>query len=179
MDVLDYLLRHRDAVGNRPVQPAPGFYGIFADVPDCLPDIDLPSTGLIYVGRSTDLGQRDHFNARHSGFHTFRRSIGAILKTALNLTAIPRAPGPSPTNYRCFRFTEDGEERLTRWMRSNLQLATCPFDGDTRQLEKRLIREAAPPLNLTNWPNPQRQNIMALRARCRDEAKLHAVPTGR
>lgn len=128
------------------------------------------------MGRSSDLSKRDHFNAKHSGFYTLRRSLGAILKTTLGLTAVPRASGPSATNYKCFRFTEDGEERLTEWMRSNLKLSTCPYDGNIGQMEKCLICEAEPPLNLTNWPNPQKRKIMGLRGLCRLHSYKRRLP---
>ena len=39
-------------------------------------------------------------------------------------------------------------------------------------LEKRLIAENAPPLNLNKWPNPQKPYIEQLRKACRLEAKL-------
>ncbi len=173
MDVFRHLSSNRDSVTNIPDHPGVGVYAIFAKNVDCLPGIVLPSGGLVYVGRSTDLEQRNHFNAKHSGFHSPRRSIGAILKPKLNLTAKPRASGPSETNYKNFRFTDDGEERLTRWMRSNLEYSIYPFDKDVDQLESRLIREYEPPLNLTKWRNPQKKKIQALRNACKEEAEIN------
>ena len=70
-----------------------------------------------------------------------------------------------------YRFAGDGEERLTAWMQRNLTYAIRPFNRDTQILERRLIRENAPPLNLTLWPNPQRAQIQALRKVCQEEAK--------
>jgi hypothetical protein len=172
MDVFRYLLDHRDSVANIPDNASSGVYGVFAKNGDCLPDVDLPRGGLVYIGLSSDLEQRNHFKARHSGFSSPRRSIGAILKKALNLTAIPRAPGLSETNYKNFRFAEDGEDRLTQWMRVNLEYSIYPFDGDVDELERRLIVENEPPLNLIKWRNPQNQKIRALRKACIEEAKL-------
>ena len=172
INVFPHLSSNRDSVANIPDHPDPGVYAIFAKDPDRLPGIVLPSSGLGYVGRSSNLERRNHFKAIHSGFHSPRRSIGAILKTELCLTAIPRAPGASETNYKNFRFTDDGEQRLSQWMRSNLEYAIYPFDGDINQLETQLIRENEPPLNLTKWRNPQKQKIQALRNTCKEEAKL-------
>jgi hypothetical protein len=172
MDVFNYLLDHRDAVANIPDHPSSGVYAIFARNGDCVPDIDLPPSGLVYIGLSSDLERRNHFNAPHSGFHSPRRSIGAILKETLNLTAIPRAPGPSKSNYENFRFTQDGEDRLTSWMQSNLEYSIYPFSGDVDELERGLMVENEPPLNLNKWRNPQKQKIEALRKACKQEAKL-------
>lgn len=157
MDVFRYLSDHRDSVANIPDHPSSGIYAIFAKNEDCLPDIDLPLGGLVYIGRSSHLEQRNHFKAKHSGFHSPRRSIGAILKKTLNLTATPRAPGPAENNYSNFRFTDEGEARLTAWMQSKLEYSIYPFPGDVDELERRLIVENEPPLNLNKWRNLRNQ----------------------
>ncbi len=171
MDAFHRLSQIRGSVADIPDRAAPGVYAIFVKDRTCLPGVDLPSSGLLYIGLSSDLAKRNHFKARDSGFHSPRRSIGAILKTSLNLTAVPRGRGRSETNYRNFRFTEDGEERLTDWMRSNLEYSIYPYDGDVAQLETQLIRDNEPPLNLTKWRNPQKRSIQALRDSCKAEAK--------
>lgn len=172
MNVFHFLSSNRDSVANIHDHPVPGVYAIFAKGPNSLPGIVLPSSGLVYVGLSTDLAQRNHFKAKHSGFHSPRRTIGAILKTELRLCAIPRSSGPSETNYKNYRFSEDGEQRLSQWMRSNLDYSIYPFDGEVNQLETSLIRDNEPPLNLTKWRNPQKQKIQALRNTCKAEARL-------
>jgi len=172
MDIFRYLSSNRDSVANIPDHSAPGVYAIFALDPNCLPEVDLPVSALVYIGLSSDLEQRNHFKARHSGFHSPRRSFGAILKKTLNLSATLRAPGNSETNYKNFRFTDGGERRLTEWMGSNLQYSTYLFDGDVDQLKTELIRENEPPLNLTKWRNPQKKKIQDLRRACVDEAEV-------
>ncbi len=166
------MFDNRDSVENIPNIPAPGVYAIFAKDRTCLPNICLPSNGLAYIGKSNDLEQRNHFKAKHSGFHTLRRSIGAILKVELALTAMPRSSGQSDTNYKNYRFSDEGELRLTNWMLSNLEYSIHPFDGDVGQLEEELILELEPALNLTIWSNPQKKTIQALRNACKAEAKL-------
>ena len=116
---------------------------------DCLlPEIALPDDGLLYVGESGNLRERDHLVAQHSGFSSPRRSLGAILKARLGLTVIPRASGSSQTNMRNFRFAGDGEPRLSEWMLKNLEYAVVPFSGDVKELEARIIEAYGPPLNL-------------------------------
>ena len=63
MNVFRNLSITRDSVPNIPDHPVRGVYAIFAKDPNCLPGIVLPSSGLVYIGLSTDLGQRNHFNA--------------------------------------------------------------------------------------------------------------------
>jgi hypothetical protein len=89
-------------------------YGVFAISRACLPEIVIPPSGLIYVGLSNGLEQRNYFRAKNSGFHSPRRSLGAILQEQLRLRAIPRGSGLPSTNLTHFRFTDEGEARLTQ-----------------------------------------------------------------
>lgn len=172
MDVFAQLQAGRDSVANIPDRADPGVYAIFAKDRDCLPSILIPQSELVYIGQSGDLEKRNHFKAQHSGFHSPRRSFGSILKDQLRLKAIPRGTGKSKTNYRNYRFSDEEEKRLTQWMRSNLEYAIYPYSGDIDVLEADLIRKNEPPINLTNWPNPQKGHIQALRSICAEEAKV-------
>jgi hypothetical protein len=170
MSAFAVLQANRDSVANIPDKAEPGVYAVFAVDPNCLPSVEIPLSGLIYIGQSSDLEQRNHFRAKHSGFHSPRRSLGAILKKCLGLNAIPRSQGKSETNVRNYRFTDEGEARLTEWMNAHLEYAVYPYSGDVKALESKLIQENEPPLNLTKWPNRQKTHIQALRKLCRDEA---------
>jgi hypothetical protein len=68
----------------------------------------------MYVGMSSNLAERDeaHFRTGGSGFSTLRRSLGALLKQELRLSARPRGTGSSAQNYRCYQFDDAGEEQL-------------------------------------------------------------------
>ena len=141
MDVIAQLQAGRDAVANIPDRAEPGVYAIFAKDRNCLPSILIPQSELVYIGLSSDLEQRNHFKAKHSGFHSPRRSFGAILKDKLKLKAIPRGTSKSKTNFRNYRFSDEEEIRLTQWMRSNLEYAIYLYSGDIDVLETDLIRE--------------------------------------
>lgn len=148
-----------------------GIYAICLTDPDRLPLITAGKRGLLYVGMTEQgFDARNHFTHQHSGFSTFRRSIGAILKGKLGLTAIPRSGGASQTNVRNYRFTDDGEQALTRWMNANLRIAQMALPCDIASQEKQLISLLEPPLNLTGWSNPQAGLIKRMRAGCVDEA---------
>lgn len=74
---------------------------------------------------------RDHVGCDHSGGSTLRRSLGALLKDQLQPRLSPkrRAPGDSPQNWRCYRFQDEGETALTRWMKDKLRTNFLPLDG--------------------------------------------------
>jgi hypothetical protein len=150
----------------------PGIYAILLTSPDALALVTTGRHGLLYVGMTdATLEARSHFAHRHSGFSTFRRTMGALLKNDLGLLAIPRGSGNSKTNFTNYRFTDAGERALTDWMSSHLLLAQTPVLEGLDTLEKDLIALLEPPLNLTDWPNPQRPMLKSLRAACAEEAR--------
>lgn len=158
---------------DRPSCKAAGIYAYFIDRPDQLRPISVPANGLMYIGMTASgLDARCHFDHVHSGFSTFRRSLGAILKGQLQLRAFPRAPGPSRTNVLCYRFDAEGESRLTEWMRVNLSYSYREIGDKIAAAENDAVRTECPPLNLTGWKNEQRAEIKRLRAACVIEAKL-------
>lgn len=158
---------------ERPLSRAAGIYGYFLDRPDKLRSISVPPNGLLYIGMTdSSLDARCHFEHQHSGFSTFRRSLGAILKSELQLRALPRAPGASRSNVLNYRFEAEGERRLTEWMRENLIYSYCEIPDNVAAVEKTEIGSRCPPLNLTGWENKQRAAIKHLRAICAVEASV-------
>ncbi len=167
--LFDQLQASRASHGRNAPVVGPGVYALFAHRPHCLPGLGLPETGLVYIGQSGRISGRDHFTMKTGGFSTLRRSLGAILKDSLRLTAVPRGLGAAKSNVTNYRFTDSGEQRLSEWMAANLDLAALA-DSKPKALEKQLIRHCEPPLCLRGWPNPQAQKIRHLRHLCRDEA---------
>jgi len=168
--VREKLLFQRYRASEVPSHDAPGVYALFLTSRPSLPGLVLESD-VLYVGMTeSSLGVRNHFSHSHSGFSSPRRTLGALLREKLKLIALPRAPGPSLSNVRNYRFSEDGEKRLVAWMDSYLTYGLCPTNADIRKIEDRLIGELKPPLNLTGWRNPQAGRLKALRRACRDEA---------
>ncbi|MBI5787932.1 MAG: GIY-YIG nuclease family protein [Candidatus Schekmanbacteria bacterium] len=148
---------------------SPGVYAVFLKSQTTFPFKNID--GLIYIGSTSNLAQRQfntHFETGSSGFSTLRRSIGAILKKEFNLSAIPRSNGSSETNYKNYKFTEIGEEKITTWMTKNLEVGVYATDLD---VEKNLIACFKPVLCLKDWNNPDREQIKKLREICADEAK--------
>jgi hypothetical protein len=176
VDAVDILQRLRTSALpiDRVSAPAkPGIYAWFLNDPGALPTLPSQGADPIYVGISDDLqrrGDEDHFRPGGSGFSTLRRSLGAILKEELDLAAVPRSPGPSEQNVRCYMFRGEGEQRLTDWMREHLRVAVEPHPAP-EAIEQAVINLASPPLNLTGWSNPHAREIKALRKACADEAR--------
>ncbi len=150
----------------------PGFfaYTLRSITPDILPGIDIPAGGVIFLGLSENaLDGRNHLTHAHSGFSTLRRSLGAILKEQLQLECQRRAPGDSPDFYR---FQDDGEERLTKWMADHLAFTVLPMAMEAATaLEPGMLERLTPPLNISDRQNPQASRIRALRRICRAEAQ--------
>ena len=167
----------RAAIPSRaPSISEPGIYAILLASADALPSVAAGRCGLLYVGMTdATLEARSHFEHKHSGFSTFRRSLGALLKDDLNLRAIPRGPGSSDTNFRNYRFPEVGETALTDWMNAHLLITQMGVSAGLDRFEKDLIKLLEPPLNLTGWANPQRPMLKALRAACAAEARRASV----
>ncbi|MGF6636506.1 GIY-YIG nuclease family protein [Paraburkholderia sp. MM6662-R1] len=155
------------------VPSCPGVYALFVDNGDALAPFGAAANGLVYIGKSSNLAQREfdtHLNSGNTGFSTLRRSIGAILKQQLKLTTLPRGRGTSSSDFTNYRFDREGEDQLNDWMRGNLKISVYA-DTNYAVVERDLINGLQPILNLTGWPNPNRTKIKALRKACADEAR--------
>jgi hypothetical protein len=170
---LEAVVRTRSAIGKLAVPSESGVYAIYLRSKGLLARFAEGANGVVYIGRSTNLADREfeqHFSSENTGFSTLRRSLGAILKRSLALQAIPRAPGPSESNCRNYRFLADGEAKLTKWMCDHLEVGVFAW-SKSEELEKFLTKELRPLLNLKGWPNPHRDEIKQLRKVCADEAR--------
>jgi hypothetical protein len=149
-----------------------GVYAYYTRHADCLPQLASGPNGIIYVGMTEQgLDARNHVTHSHSGFSTFRRSLGALLKDDLDLCARPRSSGASISNTRCYRFDEAGEKPLSEWMEANLLCAQIEAETEVASIEGYLIQTLEPPLNLQGWRNPQAAAVKVLRAVCVAEAE--------
>ena len=123
--------------------------------------VDIVSTGdIIYVGK-TEKSQKSrdantHFKSGKTGSSTLRRSVGAILRNKLELKPIPRSQ--NEIKMRDFKFIEESEKKLTKWMIKNLSLSFYEVTEGKRYLkllENQLIELLTPILNISkNKGNP-------------------------
>src|SRR5438094_199129 len=123
--IIEELEQTRTDIEGVDAPSSPGVYAIYVNDPSTLPITGTPKTGLLYIGMSSDLAYRDfdtHFSSSGTGYSTLRRTLGALLKQHLQLCAVPRGKSESPSNFTCYRFLSEGEDRLTRWMEHNLEI---------------------------------------------------------
>ena len=97
----------------------PGVYVVFSDTTVGSLPWD-PVSGPAYVGKGED-GLRRRMRKEHSGDtgrSTLRRTLGALLRTELDLKARPRPSKgpPKPIDYTNYTFEPDGDLRLSEWM---------------------------------------------------------------
>ena len=151
--------------------------------------MDQSKKWLIFLTEGVDIDRRikkEHFGTGKTGRSALRRTLGAILKKKLILKAIPRNNTKSDQNIQLYSFDEKdgGEQRLTDWMKHNLEVSVyycfddikdrATLEKALKKLKKDLITEANPAepiLNLNEWQNPHKDRIEELKIVCRDEAK--------
>lgn len=173
-EIQDALLALRSG-WTAPRHTARCIFGVFLAAGQDLPGIEVSDSGLLFIGKTeTGTSPQDHFDSpgRDSGTSTERRTLGALLRENLDLTAHPGSFGIDGGNVSSFCFSESGEARLSNWIQTSLLVSRLPFCGDVASAESLLIRHLEPPLNITNWLNPQRGHIMDMRRICAEEALL-------
>ncbi|MGM0580486.1 MAG: GIY-YIG nuclease family protein [Bacteroidota bacterium] len=159
-----------------------GIYAFYLDETSELGKFGKPGQ-LIYVGLSEkNINSRDtksHLQTGQTGWSTLRRSIGAILKTKLNLEAKKRDINPKRLRADKYKFDEIGEDKLTKWMIENLKMGYWSTSNNLtkeklRDEEEKVILKLKPTLDLdkrTKKFNPLAPELDALRAVCRKEVK--------
>jgi hypothetical protein len=176
MEVCEELMKCRFSAGDDPGRKGKGVYAIFLREGASINGVSFGSSRLLYIGKSeSSLKARNHFRYEFSSSSTLRRTLGALLKTELNLLAKPRkCPGKaSDRDITNFRF--DQEKKLTEWMEKNLEFNYVLIeDKVVSDIERSCISTHQPPLNLTLWKNKQSRFIKTLRKVCRDEARSNS-----
>ena len=162
--------------------PKAGCYILFANS-EGMQHLELPQENglsVLYVGKAEDSIRKrvlkTHLDPKGSGRSTLRRSLGAMLRKRLNLTPQPRSDNTEEkkrfTNYK---FDSGGEDKLTDWIKAHVFVTPIP-SPNPKAVEDQLIADLSPPLNLTKWPNPDRNTIKNARKTCvRRAKKLRSV----
>jgi hypothetical protein len=127
-----------------------------------------PDGRPLYVGKAErSLAGRDirqHFGTGMTGSSTLRRSLAALLRTRLGLSAVPRNP-TRPDQFANYALAEPGDACLTAWMEAQLRLAIWVPDDpvDLAVVERELLRHWQPPLNLAGVSTPWTARLQAAR----------------
>ena len=128
---------------------------------------------IIYIGKTLKSQKsRDadtHFKTGKTGSSTIRKTFGCLLHEQFNLIPIPRSQSDiDKKRYAHFKFDNQSEEKLTKWMETNLGLAFYPCPKSAAEidvLETLLINELIPILNIDrkNISNQYYSHIRSLR----------------
>ena len=165
--------------GHKNYPTEPGIYAFFLTDNSNFDDFGKGGQ-LIYIGIAKEsLHDRDfnqHFKTGKTGSSTLRRSIGAVLKDKLKLTAIPRGTENDTKRFDNYKFVE--EQTLTDWMKANLEIGYWTPDKpltyeQLRETEKLMTIELMPTLDLdirTRRFNPLSDKLDKLRNICRTQA---------
>ncbi len=133
---------------------------------------------IVYVGATRPSADR-HFTDGQTGYSTLRRSLGALLQSKYDLKPIPRSQDESDNDrFSNFAFDEEGEAKLTKWMKDNLKIAfwaTPPEQAET--LKFALIEYNVPIFNLQKNPeNKYGAEIKMWRRKCSNMAQENNYP---
>jgi len=182
-EILEKVIQSRTPIESVDFPRPAGLYGIFL-APNCsLGKFAQKCGNLIYFGKAQrSLASRDlgtHFTSGRTGWSTLRRSTGAILKSELSLKSIPRTPKRSATDLRNYKFTTDGEEKLTSWMKRSLEIGffvppNFLSGEELYTLEGSILQLVRAPLDLdrrTKHLNLFAPQLDQLREVCRAEAR--------
>lgn len=128
---------------------------------------------VIYTGISSksirERDYRQHFTGNNAGRSTLRKSLGSLM----GFPKIPRDKN-DPDNGKT-KFNENDEEVLSQWMKENLLLFYSVENREKEQienLEKKLINDYNPPLNILRNNNPINKKYRVLLKNLRSRTNL-------
>jgi len=127
-----------------------GLYALYLKPASALPGFDADFDKPLYIGKADGAGglaRRCHFKGGTRN-HSPRKSLAALLEKELGLQ-IRAFRNRTDNSFKTWGLERDSEIALDRWMHANLLLSVVPT-LHAAVLEKLLIREWAPPLNLTD-----------------------------
>jgi hypothetical protein len=185
------------ALTSEPVPPhsgrphVPGTLGLYAiySMASVWRELSLgnpPDSRPLYVGKSeSNLISRDvktHFQDGRTGWSIVRRSFAALLHDSLGLAGIPRNLA-KPGMFDRFGLSEKDDPKLTAWMQRKLVLATWSKPSDClsplRDIERDVIGELEPPLNLAGVLTPWTAQVKAARKLLAAEARAFSAGSAR
>lgn len=166
------------AIDSAVVPAKPGLYAIYA-VAEIWHELGLgtpPDSRPLYVGKAEDsLVARDlrqHFTDGRTGSSTLRRSVAALLHDSMGFRGIPRNP-PKPGYFSNYGLAPHDDERLSRWMSTQLAIATWAPESlvALAVVEMKIVRSWLPPLNLAGVRTPWTDYVSSKRRVMAQEAR--------
>lgn len=150
----------------------PGLYRVWLGTDEADTVLGLPPGSLLFAGRGRRLRTRvaAHVHSGKTSGCTFRRTLGAVLREPLGLTAWLGEPGDP----HLYCFDAEGEERLTRWIHDHLRLS-ADLSPEAFAGELAVLARERPPLNLKDVTHAFTDRVTALKNRCIDDARMNGV----
>ncbi len=150
----------------------PGLYRIWLgpEAEDTV--LGLEPGSLLYVGRGRRVRTRvlAHARSDKTSGSTFRRTLGALLREPLALTAYLGGAGDP----HLFRFDPAGEDRLTEWIATHLRVSV-EVSVEAFESELAVLARERPPLNLKDVTHAHTDRVTAYKNRCVDDARANGV----
>lgn len=163
------------SVGNltlNDLPDTPGLYSIHIQNFDILPtklgtELRRQDDTLLYIGKTTkSLRKRlweEELHAQRPA--TFFRTIGAVLGFRP-----PKSSLAGKSNQCNYRFSSDDNAKIIQWIEDNLLVNFIECTNNINYIEKHLIQEAKPLMNIQNNPKPF-EFVIKSRKECRDRAR--------
>jgi hypothetical protein len=123
----------------------------------------VPVGSVVYVGKADVLKKRAPHHRWTSSSSSLRRNLAGVI--GLQGQWLPRASKP--------RLIPEHEAYLTEWMCSNLALSWCVVDEGWKELEKSVLAELKPHLNI----DPPETELQWWIYGCLQKLKQSALPS--
>ncbi len=144
---------------------SPGLYALYLKSGSVLPGLEVAFERPVYIGKADGAGglvRRCHFKGGTRN-HSPRKSLAALLEKELGLN-VRAFRNRADNSFKTWGLEPASKIALDRWMHAHLLLSVA-LTLEAGTLEKPLIREWAPPLNLTECDQSERHlKISQLRA---------------
>jgi hypothetical protein len=153
-----------------------GLYSIIIDGPGSLPApfsdyMRRKEHRVIYLGRASGafLSKRLVENdLRHKGNATFFRSLGAVLGYSP-----PKGSLFGKANQENYRFKNPDKQEIVDWINEHLEIRCIPLKLEDIALERRIINDLRPVLNIDGNPDVPRE-LIDLRDECKTIARTQS-----
>lgn len=150
----------------------PGLYRVWLGAASEDTVLGLAPGSLLYVGRGRRVRTRvaAHVRSDKTSGSTFRRTLGAVLREPLTLTAFTGEAGDP----HLYCFDPAGEDRLTTWIHAHL-VVSVDVSGEAFDAELAVLARERPPLNLKDVTHAFTDLVTAHKNRCIDDARSNGA----
>ena len=125
-------------------------------------ELEARNTTIIYIGKGQNIGERLNQECRGKGHGTFFRSVGALL-------GYKPPKGSLVKRQNNYRFHKVDRNEIVSWINENLEFSFVKLFENIKNVEKDLIKNYKPILNIQNNPQPLKE-LKTMRQKCKNVA---------